>query len=216
MAQTGSVLRLSLIVTLMLLGVGCANKKTTADRDRLLGENRELRAALEQAEADRLTAEDERDRLVGEVNRLEKDLKSRDSEPEAYGNTGFESIENIEVERSPGMIRVNVPGDVLFGSGRVQLRAAAKKTLDRIAEVLGATYTSNVVGIEGHTDNDPIRKSRWKDNLELSVQRAAAVHRYLQSKGIDTQRMYAAGWGENQPRGSKSKSRRVEIVVLTN
>ena len=109
-----------------------------------------------------------------------------------------------------------VPGDVLFGSGRVQLRAAAKKTLDRIAEVLGATYTSNVVGIEGHTDNDPIRKSRWKDNLELSVQRATAVHRYLQSKGIDTQRMYAAGWGENQPRGSKSKSRRVEIVVLTN
>ncbi len=199
-----------------MLGAGCASQKTTAERDRLRDENQELRAALEQAEVDRLAAEDERDRLVGEVNRLEEELRGREPEPVVSAATGFESIENVEVERSPGMIRVNVPGDVLFSSGRVELKAAAKQTLTRIANVLASTYTDNVVGIEGHTDSDPIRKSRWKDNLELSVQRAAAVHRFLATKGIDPQRMYAAGWGQTQPRGSKSKSRRVEIVVLTN
>ena len=216
MSQKDRAIRLSLVGVLLLTGVGCATSKTTTERDRLRDENRELRAALEQAEIDRLATEDERDRLVGEVNRLEQEVSEVGSNDQVGSNTGFEAIENIEIERSPGMIRVNVPGDVLFGSGRVELRAAAKKTLGGIADVVRTTYPDNVVGIEGHTDSDPIRKSRWKDNLELSVQRAAAVHRYLQSKGIDSQHMYAAGWGDTQPRESKAKSRRVEIVVLTN
>ena len=216
MSRKDRAIGMSLVGILLVFGAGCATSKKTAERNRLVDENQELRTALEQAEIDRLAAEDERDRLVGEVNRLEQELGSRGPDPGAGSKTGFESIENIEIERSPGMIRVNVPGDVLFASGRVELRSAAMQTLARIADVVRSTYSDSIVGIEGHTDSDPIRKSRWKDNLELSVQRAAAVHRFLQSKGIDAQRMYAAGWGNTQPRETKAKSRRVEIVVLTN
>jgi flagellar motor protein MotB len=97
----------------------------------------------------------------------------------------------------------------------VTLRAAALKTLDEIAGVLKREYAGHVIRIEGYTDSDPIRRSKWKDNLELSLQRAAAVHRHLSSKGVPEENMYAAGFGAKKPQATKAKSRRVEIVVIT-
>ena len=107
-----------------------------------------------------------------------------------------------------------MPGDILFDSGKVDLKGSAKSTLNQIAGVIRSEYSGNTVRVEGYTDSDPIRKSKWKDNLELSLQRAAAVHRQLQSQGIAAENMYAAGFGEARQRGSKDKSRRVEIVVV--
>ncbi|MBZ0171224.1 MAG: OmpA family protein, partial [Phycisphaerales bacterium] len=70
------------------------------------------------------------------------------------------------------------------------------------------------IRIEGYTDTDPIRKSKWASNEHLSFERANAVEKYLISRGVDTKRMYAAAFGPDRPKGSKQDSRRVEIVVL--
>jgi len=120
----------------------------------------------------------------------------------------------------PGGAMIALDGEVLFRSGKADLRPEAKSTLDAIAQVVNGEYGNKDVLVYGHTDGQPIKKSGWKDNLELSAQRAMAVVRYLQSKGVSPQRLVAGGCGEHRPRVSKSanepKNRRVEIYVLEN
>ncbi|MCG8508124.1 MAG: OmpA family protein, partial [Rhodospirillales bacterium] len=155
-----------------------------------------------------------RDAAIAELNRLRSQPTPEPETIVVEQPSGFDAIEGVETIRSAGAITVRVPGDVLFASGKVDLKSSARQTLSRIASVIQSEYPGNMVRVEGYTDTDPIRRSNWKDNLELSLQRAAAVHRYLQSQGISADRMYAAGYGETQPLGTKAQSRRVEVVVV--
>jgi len=183
----------------------------------LVDENVELRGELDRARMALDSAEAERSELLARVNQLE--MQSVPAEPMPTGaaaNTGFESIAGVETYSTGGTVNVRIPGDVLFAPGKVDLRGSSTQTLSQIAGVLNSQYPSATVRVEGYTDTDPIRKSKWSDNLELSLQRAAAVHRFLERQGVSADRMYAAGFGETRPRGSKSQSRRVEIVVVLN
>lgn len=199
------------LLALAMLG-GCQSNRLKEERNALFQQNQELQAELEAKRAALDAAENERAALANQVAQLQAQLAQR---PQPAGRTGFEGIEGIEAEREAGGIAVRVPGDVLFPSGRAELRSASQKTLDQIAAVIKSQYPGNTIRIEGYTDTDPIRKSKWADNLELSLQRAAAVHRYLQKKGLDPKQMYAAGFGQWHPRETKQKSRRVEIFVVT-
>lgn len=211
---------LSLVAGFVLLG-GCQSK-LQQERDELWSQNVELQDQLTSTRSSFDSLQSKHSVLLDENRELRlsyEGARGGGAEPlireGAVGvNTGFEGIPNVETLTSAGSITVRVPGDVLFRSGKVALKSEAKRTLDQIASVIRSDYVSNRIRIEGYTDTDPIRKSKWNDNLELSVQRAAAVHRFLQSKGIDPGQMYAAGFGEWHPRGTKSKSRRVEIVVV--
>lgn len=192
---------------------GCQTNRLRQERDALWAQNQELQAELEAKRAALDAAENERTALMGRLSSMDAELAgARQQGP--VGATGFEGIAGIETERRAGGIAVRVPGDVLFASGKVDLRDEAKRTLDQIAAVLNREYAGAMVRVEGYTDTDPIRRSKWTDNLELSLQRAAAVHRHLASKGVNAKRMYAAGFGEWHPRDTKAHSRRVEIVVL--
>ena len=194
---------------------GCKTRQLEAENERLWAENQELRSdlAMTRAAHDALLQENQqlRSRPIPQPQVIQQP-------PVGTGaNVGaFADIPGVETERHAGSISVRVPGDVLFAPGKVTLRDEAKRTLDQIASVINRDHAGNIVRVEGYTDTDPIRKSGWKDNLELSLQRAAAVHRYLQQQGVNKDRLYAAGWGESKPRESKAKSRRVEIVVVLN
>jgi len=131
----------------------------------------------------------------------------------AAANTGFTDIKGVEAIQTRERVTVRVPGDVLFSPGKATLRKSALSTLSQIAQVIKNEYPTNMVLINGFTDSDPIKKSKWSDNLELSLQRAAAVHRYLQKQGANPSHLQAVGQGQWHPRNSKAKSRRVEIVV---
>jgi len=101
-----------------------------------------------------------------------------------------------------------------FYSGRAQLKSDAKNELKKIASTIKSKYGNMEVWVIGHTDTDPIKKSGWKDNWELSTERALAVTRYLISRGVSEAKLVAGGCGEYRPIGNdKSKNRRVEIVV---
>ena len=107
----------------------------------------------------------------------------------------------------------------MFDSGKAALKGSTNKELDHIYSVLKAKYPGRHIEVAGHTDSDPIKKSSWKDNLELSSQRAMAVARYLMQKGVAENKISATGYGEGRPIASnstaagKQKNRRVEIVV---
>ena len=112
-------------------------------------------------------------------------------------------------------------GDMAFGSGKHQLTAKGKAVLDDIAgQILAKKY---YVVIDGHTDSDPITKSRkfYSTNLHLSAMRAVAVSDYLISRGVPEKHIFVVrGFGANQPRGDnttkagKKRNRRVEIRAL--
>lgn len=125
-------------------------------------------------------------------------------------------------ERGPLGDMVTVGTDILFSSGKAELTSGGRSALDKIAADLRGPYAGMAVRVYGHTDAEPIRKSKklWQDNLDLSANRAMAVTRYLVSKGINAKSVEVVAMGENHPVADnatvagKAKNRRVEIVVL--
>ncbi len=116
---------------------------------------------------------------------------------------------------------ITVVGDLLFDSGKDKIRPEANNILDKVATVLNENVPQNRVGIEGHTDNIPIKHSGWKSKWELSSARALSVLHYLENKeNVSPDRLTATGYGEFNPvasndnREGRQLNRRVEIVIL--
>ena len=121
-----------------------------------------------------------------------------------------------------GNMVVELPENVLFDSGRAELREAAYETLERVAGVLGQVPNRNFL-VAGHTDNVPVgRRSRYDSNWELSAARGVAVVRFLAEHGMNAERLAAAGYADTQPVASnaddegRAQNRRIEIIVLPN
>jgi chemotaxis protein MotB len=135
--------------------------------------------------------------------------------------TGFGEGYDVAFDPSAGTITVTLPNSILFDSGQASLKTATSRELDHIHSVLQQKYAGKQIDVVGHTDTDPIRKTKdkWKDNWELSAQRALTVARYLIQRGIADDKIRAVGCGESRPIASnannagKAKNRRVEIVV---
>ena len=110
--------------------------------------------------------------------------------------------------------------EVLFDSGKATIRSEAEDALEKVASVVREKAADREVGIEGHTDNEPIKASGWKSNWELSTGRATSVLHILEDHGVDPRKMVATGYGEYRPVASndalegRQKNRRVEIVIL--
>lgn len=206
-----------------LVSVGCQNSLHD-DNLSLHAQNRELQNRVNSLESELGNRPD-----ASQVNELQTELASRDSKiaelesklrTQPAGEAPTPGIEGIETEydASTGEMTVRVPGDVLFDSGVATLKPGAKSTLDKIVNALKTDYAGKAMRVEGHTDSDPLvkTKAQWTDNRNLSMARALAVTRYLESKGIPGKQIETAGFGEYHPRGNdKSKNRRVEIVVVT-
>lgn len=127
----------------------------------------------------------------------------------------------VRLEMMEKGLVITVVGDLLFDSGKAKIRQEAYPLLDKVARVLSENVPQFNVGIEGHTDNQPIKYSGWKTNWELSTARALSVLHYLaDEKGISPLRLSAMGFGEYHPVASndtneeRQLNRRVEIVVL--
>jgi|AMWB02.1.fsa_nt_gi chemotaxis protein MotB len=118
---------------------------------------------------------------------------------------------------------ITVVGDLLFDSGKSKIRPEAYSLLGKVSDILKDNMAQFNVGIEGHTDNVPIKLSGWKSNWELSTARALSVLHYLvNDQGIAPERLSAIGYGEYRPVDSnetadgRKQNRRVEIVILPN
>jgi chemotaxis protein MotB len=135
------------------------------------------------------------------------------------GSLPIAKIPGTEVVPDGDLVRIRLESSQLFAPGRAELKPEVNPTLDRIAQTLKSDYSGQLVGIEGYTDSDPITKSKWKNNHELSVARSVAVFDALKRRGVPESQLYVAGYGPNHPlassssKQSKSQNRRVEIVV---
>ncbi|HWI70818.1 MAG TPA: flagellar motor protein MotB [Baekduia sp.] len=108
---------------------------------------------------------------------------------------------------------------LLFDSGSATPRPPSLPLLKDVAHLLSATQADHSLIISGNTDNQPVRGGQFRDNLELSAERALSITRTFASDGISPLRMTAAGRGEyapiasNKTDGGRSLNRRVEILV---
>jgi outer membrane protein OmpA-like peptidoglycan-associated protein len=114
---------------------------------------------------------------------------------------------------TPRGLVVNM-GDVLFDTGKSDLRSEAREALAKLSGIV-LNYPSLRLGIEGHTDSTGSANL----NQTLSENRAGAVRDYLIGQGIDTKSLAAQGFGMGNPVADngtaqgRQKNRRVEIIV---
>lgn len=203
-----------------------ALQELTAERRRLAQEKGSLQdslSSLEQAVADRM---EEINRLAAEKSQLEQERaelakKSQTFEDLVSGLQDEMEQKLIDVKRQGQRITVNVSDQVLFDSGRAEVKLAGQAALDKIARVL-SRVDDRRIDIEGHTDNLRIsgELSRvFPTNWELSAVRATNVVRYLEAKGVDPKRMAAVGKSEFRPVTAnttpvgRQANRRIEIVL---
>ena len=215
--------RMGLLLSLLCFaGFGCQNK-VADERDALYRQVRELQAKNRQLETERDARVDpdkfqEAQATIAQRDQQIADLQNQLRQPQS-NSAPANDLAGIEVtkDEKAGTVTVNVPGDVLFAPGKADLKESAKSTLNKIANAVKKDYGGKKLLVQGYTDRDPISrtKDKWEDNLDLSAARARAVRNYLSEQGVDTKKVGLQAYGDTSPRGSKEKSRRVEIVVLT-
>ncbi len=134
---------------------------------------------------------------------------------------GMVDAGDLAITLRDGRMVLRMSNDVLFDSGKADLKPAGVKALNELADVL-RTVPARRFQVAGHTDNDPIRYAPFKSNWELSTARSLAVVELLASQGVDSRELSAAGFGEfdpvdtNDTSAGKAHNRRTEITVQPN
>ena len=126
--------------------------------------------------------------------------------------------DQVTVRQHPLWVEVEIRNDVLFASGSAELNPAAEAVLADLAVTLRGF--GNPIRIEGHTDDIPIERGRYRDNWDLSAARAVSVVRVLAGNGIDPARLAVLGFAEHRPaqpnvtESGRSANRRVLLAIL--
>jgi outer membrane protein OmpA-like peptidoglycan-associated protein len=187
------------------IAIAQASARYAEDQRAKLGEERErARLMARTQEADRARADADATRIAAAGAASEAARKSEDMQRQ------IDALQAKETDRGI----VLTLGDVLFTSGRADLKAGAASNLDRLVTFLNQNSDRNVQ-IEGHTDN--VGGDDY--NQGLSQRRAESVKSYLTLQGIGSGRIAASGKGEHQPvadnesEGGRQQNRRVEVIV---
>lgn len=186
---------------------------------RLDSRTQEVDAARSKAESARMETlaaqqEAENARSGAESARL-KTLAAQQESANAQQKTADLQRQITELNAKPTERGLVVTlGDVLFDTGRAELKSGAATNLAKLAAFLNQ-YQDRSVIIEGHTDsvgNDDY-------NLALSQRRADSVKVWLMKQGVSSDRLITSGKGEVSPvSGNDSASgrqlnRRVEVII---
>jgi chemotaxis protein MotB len=188
-----------------------------------LSKSEEERSKLRQA----LSEYEARLKQLDDMKARFKDLKARLDKLTSVG---------LKVVVRNNRMVIQLPGDILFDSGRDTLKPDGKRILKQVADVIkgDSTLSTRNFQVAGHTDKEPYAGTYF-DNWGLSVMRARQVLVFLVSPdagiegkavptggGLDARHWAAAGYGatdpiagtvEQQTRDEEQKNRRVEIVL---
>jgi len=180
--------------------------------DRLTGEKGELARTLEDAKV-----------------RLEE-LRKQKAAAEARAATFRNLVARLKSMIDAGQLKViirdgrmviQLESDVLFDSGKTNIKPDGQTALAKLAPVL-AGITDRKYLVTGFTDDVPIRTQRFPSNWELSTARAVEVVKFLVSSGLKPQQVAAAGYSEfdpvvaNDTPEHRAQNRRIEIVLQPN
>lgn len=124
----------------------------------------------------------------------------------------------VSVFQDANTITMRIVGTGMFASGSDQLQSTFSTPLSRVASALNEE--KGPVIIVGHSDNVPIKSSRFPSNMHLSLARATSVMKSLAGAIVDPGRMSAEGRADKDPIAPNNTSegralnRRIEIVLV--
>jgi type VI secretion system protein ImpK len=124
----------------------------------------------------------------------------------------------VEVFQKGNTLIVRIKGSGMFGSGSDQLSAPFRAPVDRVARALNDE--PGPVIIAGHSDNVPIRSSRFPSNMALSLARAKSVMEKMSEALDDPSRLSAEGRADKEPiadnatREGRAANRRIEVLLV--
>jgi chemotaxis protein MotB len=131
----------------------------------------------------------------------------------------FDIMEGIAIMRDQRGVVISMGDTLLFESGSSEIRREARPLLSTVASLI-KKYQRSII-IEGHTDNIPLRGSRYASNLELSTARASRTYVFLlEEEAVRPEGLSAAGYGEYRPIASnatvegRARNRRVDIIFV--
>jgi chemotaxis protein MotB len=177
-----------------------------------------LRARLAELEEDRAKLSAKQRKLLDEKKRLEAQ-KNHFSELSAALKGEVEQG-RVALRKLKDGVVLEMPGKVLFPSGKIELDEKGSETLAAVAKAL-ADIKDRRFRVEGHTDNVPLSsKSDYADNWELSTERALTVARFLRDNGVPPARLSAEGRAfyapaaSNKSKEGRARNRRIEIYLV--
>ena len=205
-------LKLLLIpVVLSVFSMGCARGMKKHENELVLRDNRIVE--LEGANAN----------LLNQVDRIKHREKNEANRIKTLAGSSLVGTGIVVNVRDNDVVSLTLPSSSYFSVGNVKLKQEAKSNLKRISLLLKKQFFNKTVRIEGHTDNEPVvrTKGKYKTNWELSAARAISVLYYLTNEcGLSPDNIYIAGFGEfrpiadNKTKSGRNQNRRVEIVII--
>jgi outer membrane protein OmpA-like peptidoglycan-associated protein len=186
-----------------------------AEAEALLGAaHRDLAQSQQQSQDATARLQAEQQRATATAQQLEAERQAR-IQAEAKAKQALDELGRLaSVKEETRGVVITLSGAVLFASNQATLLPAATRALDSVVTALQATPDRNAI-IEGHTDSQGSRPH----NLDLGRRRAEAVRDYLVSRGVQRERLTAAGIGpdravaDNRSAEGRANNRRVEIVI---
>lgn len=171
-------------------------------------------------------AEDTDDQTDGKQSAQEQYEQQELAESEKMADEIQKEIDNsqlsgkVDVDFNAEYVKLNLNGSILFASGKADLVKQAVPIVNKLGKIL-EKYNKNVIEVEGHTDNVPIRHSaKYENNEVLSVYRALAVTDQLRkNKNLNPKYIKFAGRGDyipvadNSTAEGRAQNRRVEIKI---
>ncbi len=130
---------------------------------------------------------------------------------------------DIRIAQDGSLQRYTFADWILFDSASAELKPSGTQVLGALGEVFRRhTAEFTRIQIEGHTDDNPLRKgARFASNWELSSARATSVVRFFEDRcGLEPELLSATGYSEYQPadredsEAARARNRRIEVVVV--
>ncbi len=205
-------------------------RKRLDDTTALAGE---LKARLEKLgqNVDKLTSEKgQLAQVLADTKTRLEDLRRQEAAAEARAATFRDLVARLRSMIDAGRLKVVIrdgrmlialPNDVLFESGKTNIKTDGEAALSEVAKIL-ATISDRHFLVAGHTDDVPIHTARFPSNWELSTARAVEVTQFLIANGMRPQVLAAAGYGQfdpvvaNDSPEHRTQNRRIEIVLQPN
>ncbi len=158
------------------------------------------------------------------INKLSSEIERKDSINSMLAQNLKSSLidindDDVEISVKGSAVMVSLSDKMLFRTASSTINTKAYAILKKVSHIINDNEDIDII-VEGHTDDVPISNNNYKDNWDLSVNRATAVVRLLQEKfNVDPAKMTAAGRSEyipkteNSTQTGRSQNRRTEIII---
>jgi chemotaxis protein MotB len=170
-------------------------------------------------------------RMQGDVERMEQAIEEM-GKREERAREALESFQDLvrrfkslidagtlRVKVVDGLMIVELATDILFSPGKAALSKEGQQAIGDVAAVL-QDIEGRQVQVAGHTDNVPIKNSRFPTNWHLGASRAIAVTEVLVRSGLDAERVSASSYADTRPadtnrtKEGRARNRRIEMILV--